>query len=137
MSGADRKWIDLLVNTITESWDTSTILNHHILILGDKSRPRTMSFVGSEDYIRAQFEEYILALLSSVKYDNYLKKHSLPSQESILPEIGSFAPFSLVDDRRRPRSRLWGCMGRRMASYVKLRDMDVPYRSRIIRYNRT
>ena len=24
MSGADRKWIETLVNTITESWDTST-----------------------------------------------------------------------------------------------------------------
>jgi hypothetical protein len=89
MSGADRKWIDTLVNTITESWDTSTISNYCILILGDKSRPRTMSFVGSEDYIRAQFEEYTLALLSGVKYDNYLQRHSLPSQESILPEIGN------------------------------------------------
>jgi Transport protein Avl9 len=79
MSGADRKWIDNLVNTITDSWDEN-----------DKSRPRTMSFVGSEDYIRAQFEEYLLALLSSVKYDNYLQRHSLPgTPETILPEIGT------------------------------------------------
>jgi Transport protein Avl9 len=57
-------------------------------MIDDSSRPRTMSFVGSEDYIRAQFEDYTLALLSSVKYDNYLQEHSLPTQEVILPEIG-------------------------------------------------
>ena len=68
----------------------------------DKSRPRTMSFVGSEDYIRAQFEEYILALLSSVKYDNYLQQHSLPTQEVILPEIGS-----QPNPTQPPRSRVW------------------------------
>jgi len=64
-------------------------LSFFFTFVGDKSRPRTMSFVGSEDHIRAQFEEYILALLSSVKYDNYLQLHSLPTQESILPEIGT------------------------------------------------
>jgi hypothetical protein len=50
-----------------------------------------MSFVGSEDYIRAQFEEYLLALLSSVKYDNYLQQHTLQSPHQdpqLLPEIG-------------------------------------------------
>lgn len=77
MTGADRKWIENLVTTITDSWDTT-----------DKSRPRTMSFVGSEDYIRAQFEEYILALLASVKYDNYLQKHTTSTQEAMLPDIG-------------------------------------------------
>jgi hypothetical protein len=61
-----------------------------IIIVADKSRPKTMSFVGSEDYIRAQFEEYILALLASVKYDNFLQEHSIPPQEAnVLPEIGS------------------------------------------------
>lgn len=56
-----------------------------------------MSFVGSEDYIRAQFEEYILALLSSVKYDNYLQLNSLPASQQILPEIGARSlPSSLM-----------------------------------------
>lgn len=80
MSGADRKWIENLVTTITESWDNA-----------DKSRPRTMSFVGSEDYIRAQFEEYILALLSSVKYDNFLQKNA--TQDNVLPDIGPAPHF--------------------------------------------
>jgi hypothetical protein len=52
-----------------------------------------MSFIGSEDYIRAQFEEYILALLSSVKYDNYLQRNSIPAHEHILPEIGKLFPL--------------------------------------------
>ena len=48
-----------------------------------------MSFVGSEDYIRAQFEEYILALLSTVKYDNYLQLNPLAAMELTPPEIGN------------------------------------------------
>lgn len=57
-----------------------------------------MSFVGSEDYIRAQFEEYVLALLSSVKYDNYIQRHSSTLQnESVLPEIGTLRiPTQLI-----------------------------------------
>ena len=88
MTGADRKWIETLVTTITESWDESI---HYIYLANivDKTRPRTMSFIGSEDYIRAQFEEYILALLASVKYDNFLKINSIPAHEHILPEIGT------------------------------------------------
>ena len=55
----------------------------------DKSRPRTMSFLGSEDYIRGQFEEYVLALLSTVKYDNYLRQHSQSFHDTILPDTGT------------------------------------------------
>lgn len=35
-----------------------------------------MAFTGSEDFIRMQFEEYILALLSSVKYSTYVERHA-------------------------------------------------------------
>ena len=70
-----------------------------------------MSFIGSEDYIRAQFEEYILALLSSVKYDNFLQKHSIPAHEHILPEIGISPLCKPTDDRRRTRPGLWSSMG--------------------------
>jgi hypothetical protein len=65
-----------------------------------------MSFVGSEDYIRAQFEDYTLALLSSVKYDNYLQQNSLPTQEVILPEIGTVSNSNAVFLRP---SILFGC----------------------------
>jgi Transport protein Avl9 len=56
------------------------------LILDDKSRPRTMSFIGSEDYIRAQFEEYLLSLLSSVKYNVFLSTQT--PNGPLLPDIG-------------------------------------------------
>jgi Transport protein Avl9 len=66
-------------------------------VIDDSSRPRTMSFVGSEDYIRSQFEDYTLALLSSVKYDNYLQQNSLPTQEVILPDIGISPPLARIN----------------------------------------
>jgi hypothetical protein len=62
------------------------------LYVEDKSRPRTMAWQGSEDYIRGQFEDYILALLASVKYDNYLQRNSLPGTDASLPDIGPSLP---------------------------------------------
>lgn len=41
-----------------------------------------MGYMGSEEFIRLQFEEYLLALLSTVKYHNYL---SLPTTKSLAP----------------------------------------------------
>ncbi|KAF3937358.1 hypothetical protein ABW19_dt0204497 [Dactylella cylindrospora] len=63
LTAADRRWINILTQTVLDSWDDA-----------DPSRPKTMGFNGSEDFIRLQFEEYILALLSSVKYSAYLAK---------------------------------------------------------------
>jgi hypothetical protein len=50
-----------------------------------------MGFVGSEDYIRLQFEEYILSLVSAVKYHLFLEKHHANpagSSNMLLPDIG-------------------------------------------------
>lgn len=62
LSAADRRWIDFLTQTVNDTWDDS-----------DPSRPKTMGFLGSEEFIRLQFEEYLLALLSSIKYHLYLQ----------------------------------------------------------------
>lgn len=70
---ADRRWIDYLTHEINETWDEA-----------NPSRPKTLKYVGSEEFIRLQFEEYILALISSVKYHNYLTSNPT---KSILPEI--------------------------------------------------
>lgn len=77
LSAADRRWIDALVFSVTESWDEA-----------DPSRPKTMGFVGSEDYIRLQFEEYVLSMVSSVKYHLFLDKHHGSDQNLFLPDIG-------------------------------------------------
>ncbi|KAL9125994.1 MAG: hypothetical protein Q9217_004875, partial [Psora testacea] len=62
LSAADRRWIDFLNQTVTDSWDES-----------NPSRPKTMGYMGSEEFIRLQFEEYLLALLSAAKYHLYLQ----------------------------------------------------------------
>lgn len=49
---------------MNETWDES-----------NPSRPKTMGYSGSEEFIRLQFEEYLLALLSSIKCRLYLQKH--------------------------------------------------------------
>ncbi|KAI5779299.1 transport protein Avl9-domain-containing protein [Geopyxis carbonaria] len=76
LSAADRRWIDYLVQTVAESWDEA-----------DPSRPKTMGFMGSEEYIRLQFEEYILSMVSSVKYHLFLEKHSGSDQNVFLSDI--------------------------------------------------
>ncbi|KAJ9636724.1 hypothetical protein H2201_002975 [Coniosporium apollinis] len=60
----DRRWIDFITQAVNETWDES-----------NPSRPKTMGYSGSEEFIRLQFEEYLLALLSSIKCRLYLQRH--------------------------------------------------------------
>ncbi|KAL8788806.1 MAG: hypothetical protein Q9213_001477 [Squamulea squamosa] len=60
LSAADRRWIDFLTQTVTSTWDPK-----------NPSRPSTLAYMGSEEFIRLQFEEYVLALLASVKQHLY------------------------------------------------------------------
>lgn len=57
LSAADRRWIDFLTQTVVDSWDPD-----------NPSRPQNLGYAGSEEFIRLQFEEYILALLSSTSF---------------------------------------------------------------------
>ncbi|KAF5645694.1 hypothetical protein F52700_2257 [Fusarium sp. NRRL 52700] len=75
LTAADRRWIDYLTHEINETWDEA-----------NPSRPKTLKYVGSEEFIRLQFEEYILALISSVKYHNYLNANP-NNPKAILPEV--------------------------------------------------
>lgn len=86
LSFSDRKWINNIIMSVVNSWDES-----------DTSRPKTMGFLSSEEHLRAQFEEYFLALAATVKYDNYLTKikkspdfniSSLDAYENIIREFG-------------------------------------------------
>ena len=45
-----------------------------------------MKYVGSEEFIRLQFEEYILALIASAKYHNYLLANP-HNPKAIIPEV--------------------------------------------------
>lgn len=57
LSAADRRWIDFLTQVINETWDDA-----------HPEHPKTHAYMGSEEFIRLQFEEYLLALLSCMKY---------------------------------------------------------------------
>jgi hypothetical protein len=60
LSAADRRWIDFLTQAVMDTWDPD-----------NPSRPKNMGFGGSEQAIRIQFEEYILALCSCAAYQAY------------------------------------------------------------------
>ncbi|PQE31286.1 transporter avl9 protein [Rutstroemia sp. NJR-2017a WRK4] len=75
LSVADRRWIDFITQTVNDTWDES-----------NPSRPKTMGYVGSEEFIRLQFEEYLLSLISSVKCHNYLAAHA-HNPKAQLPQV--------------------------------------------------
>ncbi|KAF2870499.1 LAlv9 family protein-like protein [Massariosphaeria phaeospora] len=64
LSTPDRRWIDFLTQTVNDSWDET-----------NPSRPKDHGYAGSEEFIRMQFEEYLLAMLSAVKYKIYLERN--------------------------------------------------------------
>ena len=72
LSTADRRWIDFLSQTVNDTWDET-----------NPSRPKTMGYMGSEEFIRLQFEEYLLAFLASVKYHNFLQDPKSKPMNSI------------------------------------------------------
>ncbi|KAI9671642.1 MAG: late secretory pathway protein avl9 [Alyxoria varia] len=64
LSAADRRWIDFITQSVNETWDEA-----------NPSRPNTHGYAGSEDFIRLQFEEYLLAMLAAVKYRQYVDNY--------------------------------------------------------------
>ncbi|KAI4272876.1 MAG: hypothetical protein L6R35_006451, partial [Caloplaca aegaea] len=83
LSAADRRWIDFLTQTVTSTWDPM-----------NPSRPYTLAYMGSEEFIRLQFEEYLLALLASVKYHLYITSN--PTRQSLSPH-NHHDPDPIVD----------------------------------------
>lgn len=75
LSVADRRWIDFITQEVNDTWDDA-----------NPGRPKTMGYVGSEEFIRLQFEEYLLSLISSVKYHDHLSKHG-SNPRMVLPHI--------------------------------------------------
>ncbi|EPQ25998.1 uncharacterized protein PFL1_06453 [Pseudozyma flocculosa PF-1] len=82
LTPADRKWMDEIVHTVNETWNPA-----------DPTRPTSMGYHGSDDYLRAKFEDYICAMLSSTRYADFLAK-SDPDQVSITaPDASSSHHF--------------------------------------------
>ncbi|PQK10205.1 hypothetical protein BB8028_0002g05290 [Beauveria bassiana] len=84
LTAADRRWIDLLTHQINETWDES-----------NPSRPKNLQYAGSEEYIRSQFESYILGLISSVKFHNFLAQQGDVSKGTFTSEEDPAVDFGL------------------------------------------
>ncbi|KAI9054980.1 hypothetical protein LZ554_002123 [Drepanopeziza brunnea f. sp. 'monogermtubi'] len=75
LSVADRRWIDFITQSVNDTWDDA-----------NPGRPKTMGYVGSEEFIRLQFEEYLLSLISAVKCHNYMQNHA-HNPKAHLPQV--------------------------------------------------
>ncbi|KAL1868749.1 hypothetical protein VTK73DRAFT_3556 [Phialemonium thermophilum] len=100
LSVADRRWIDFITQEVNNTWDEA-----------NPGRPKTMGYGGSEEFIRLQFEEYLLSLISSVKYHNYLLKHG-NNPKMVLPHIdgdpsAEFGPEWVEAWSRTENYRIW------------------------------
>jgi hypothetical protein len=51
-------------------------------------RPKHLGYAGSEEFIRLQFEEYLLALLSAVKYHLWVESKKDELKDAILEVQG-------------------------------------------------
>ncbi|GAA6013634.1 hypothetical protein JCM10207_004797 [Rhodosporidiobolus poonsookiae] len=85
LTAADRKWMDTLVTLVDSSWNAA-----------DPTRPLGQGFVGSDDFLRAKFEEYVCSLLACVKFGEFLGRERGERAEMLLsaPELESYNPSS-------------------------------------------
>ena len=100
LSAADRRWIDFITQAVNETWDES-----------NPGRPKTMGYLGSEEFIRLQFEEYLLSLISAVKCHNYIVDNA-QNPKAMLPHIESDPAFDFGMDwidawSRSENYRIW------------------------------
>jgi hypothetical protein len=101
LTTADRRWIDFLTQTVNDTWDDS-----------DPSRPKTHGYAGSEEFIRLQFEEYLLAMLSAMKYHLYLDSHKDGDPKTYLADVegdpsAEFLPAFLEAWQSTENFKLW------------------------------
>ena len=75
LTPADRKWMDDVINVVQSTWNSA-----------DPAQPVQMQYKGSDDYLRARFEEYVFGLLSTAKY---CELHSSAGEASSLLSFGS------------------------------------------------
>jgi len=95
LTAADRKWMDELVTTVDASWNAA-----------DPTRPLGQGFVGSDDFLRAKFEEYVCSLLACVKFGEFLGRDRGERAEMLLSAPGassssSCSPLARLSDTAR------------------------------------
>ncbi|KAL3235659.1 Avl9p [Nakaseomyces bracarensis] len=76
LSNQDVKWMDSICDIVKMTWNEN-----------DAETPKNSQFEGSEDFIRWQFEDYLVGLLSSVKLYDFIEFHkNNPAAMKSLPE---------------------------------------------------
>lgn len=101
LATADRRWIDFLTQMVNDTWDDA-----------DPSRPKTHGYAGSEEFIRLQFEEYLLAMLSAMKYHQYVTSHKDGDPKALLADVdgdpsAEFSPVFLEAWQMTENYKLW------------------------------
>jgi hypothetical protein len=85
---------------VSETWNAA-----------DPARPLGMKFVGSDDYLRAKFEEYICSALSAVKFADFIArgpKHTvLLSQSELAASLSSYNEAWVAGFQRSPAFNIW------------------------------
>ncbi len=78
----DRKWMDEVISSVVDTWNPA-----------DPTRPTSMGFHGSDDYLRIRFEDYICAMLSSTKYADFLAKSDAEQVAIQAPDASTTSSF--------------------------------------------
>lgn len=64
LTSHDKRWIDSINSIVSETWNEN-----------DYTTPRNLQFEGSEDFIRWQFEDYLIGMVSCEKLDSFVKNN--------------------------------------------------------------
>jgi hypothetical protein len=85
----DKKFIDYIINNVELHYskmdkddDTTTAINNSKTINSNFAIDNG-NYKGGDDFIRSQFEDYLIGFLSCIKYDNFLKKEKEKDKEDI------------------------------------------------------
>lgn len=76
LSWYDKRFMDAVIHAVDETWDAE-----------DPYKTKGLVFYGSEDWIRIQFEGYLMHMLSCVKYNQFLTKLGSSPPPMMIREI--------------------------------------------------
>ncbi|KAA1077385.1 late secretory pathway protein avl9 [Puccinia graminis f. sp. tritici] len=101
LTSADRKWMDELIEAVDSSWNED-----------DPSRPIGNKFLGSDDYLRREFENYVCSILSVIKYADYCENSrgggpTLGNNESANASVAAFNDVFIQAFKTTHAFKLW------------------------------
>ncbi|WFD31043.1 hypothetical protein MSPP1_002073 [Malassezia sp. CBS 17886] len=90
LTPADRRWMGELITVVQETWSNA-----------DPAQPVMMQYEGSDDYLRARFEEYVFGFLATAK------AQALGAGARVAESAIQFGPEALSLFRAAPVFRQW------------------------------